>query len=158
MNDDTDINKLIATSLCAARASIEDHGTCAFRILIVHPEGVQVLIQRAAPSNRAEEEGLNRHINGLIVALNGQMVIFVSDQCIAEDTNNHLALSYTARFPGAPKAIVVEIYGFEGILKCGMQKYRHCPDGQVRFEEFVWGALPPNGNHSDGPADPSKEN
>ena len=97
-----DLNELIATSLCAARASIEDHGTCAFLILIVHPEGVQVLIHRAAPSNRAEEEGLNRQINDLIVALNGQMVIFVSDQWIAEDTNNHLVLSYAAWLPRRP--------------------------------------------------------
>lgn len=159
MNDDIDINKLIAASLCAARASIEKYGTCGFLVLIAHPKGVQCLIRRAAPSNQAEENTLDRQVNALIVALNGQSVIFISDKWVAVNTpDNFVAYSSKAPFPGNHKAIVVEIYGFEGIMKCGMQKYRHCPDGQVRFEEFVWEVLPPNGNHSDGPADPSKEN
>jgi len=152
-----DLHELIAMSLRAPCASIVDHGTCPFLIFIVHPEGVQVLIYPAPPSNRGEEAGVKRQINDLIVALNGQMVIFVSDQWIAEDTNNHLVLSYAAWFPGAPKAIVVEIHGLKGILKRGLQKYRHCADGQVRFEEFVWGVSPSDRDYS-CPRDASKEN
>lgn len=153
------INELIAASLCAARVSIEKHGISGLQALIVHPKGVQCLLGRAAPSSQAEEEGLDYQINALVAELGGQMVILISDKWVAVNTpDNFVAYSSKGPFPGNQKAIVVEIYGFEGILKCGMQKYRHCPDGQVSFEEFVWGALPTDGNHSDGSADPSKEN
>jgi hypothetical protein len=135
-----DIDKLVETSLSAARSSIIEHGTCAFLVLIVHPEGVQGLIFPAAPSSPSEESALDDQINHWAGRLNSTQVIVISDKWIGEDTpEGCVAISATTPFAGQRKALAVEILGSLGVVKAGMQKYWRRAGGEVDFGEFLWG-------------------
>jgi hypothetical protein len=135
-----DIDELIETSLSAARSSIVEHGTCAFLVLTVHPEGVKSLIFPAAPSNPSEESGLDDQINYWAGVLNSNLVIVISDKWIGEDTpEGCVAISANTPFAGRRKALAVEILGPIGVVKAGMQKYWRCAGVEVRFGEFLWG-------------------
>ena len=94
-----DINELIEKALRAARSSVIEQGTCAFLVLIVHPEGVKALIFPAAPSNPSEESSLDEQINYWSGVLNSSLVIVISNKWIGEDTpEGCTAISQTLPF------------------------------------------------------------
>jgi hypothetical protein len=124
-----EVMELICDSLSDARSAIEDCGIWLPLVHLCHPEGVQSMVIPAPPSGPGHETEAADPINRLRKELNAYLVIMLSDNWIAEmipGTNPYAAL-------------VVTIWGSDGLPTYGTQKYRRCVGGQVLFDEFLWG-------------------
>lgn len=71
--------------------------------------------------------------------LNGTLVIMITDNCVRDETANlPLTPSQQSPRPSSCEALMVAIWGPDGIPTCGMQLYQRCADGKVMFEELEW--------------------
>jgi hypothetical protein len=124
-----EVMEFIYDSLRDARSVIEGGGIWEPLIRICHPEGVQSIVIPIAQLASAHKVNVADKINHLRKELNAHLVIMIADNLIAETT------SVTSPY----EALVVTIWGSDGLPSYGTQRYRRCVGGQVLFEEFSWG-------------------
>jgi hypothetical protein len=80
-------------------------------------------------------------IDSVLSALQGNLVITVSDVWIGGDTpDGFVAISWDTPFSDRRKALFVEVQGCCDQFIRGIQKYRRCADGLVDFDEFRCGS------------------
>jgi len=135
-----DVELLIKSSLHRARLVIEQGGTWEPLIHIVNPLGVRSMRCPGLHAGLSEKAKVVDEINHLLSMLDGILLIKVADVWIGEDTpEGFVAISWDIPFSGRRKALLVEVHACCEQLICGMQKYRRCASGQVRFDEFCSG-------------------
>jgi hypothetical protein len=134
-----DIEELIELSLCEARSVIKAGGTWSPLVHILHPEGMQSMRIRRMSADPREKDRVASLINSEMKELNGIVAIMITDNWVADETGgNSVHRSMQTPFPGQAQALVVAIWGADGVATCGMQMYRRCANGKVEFEELKW--------------------
>ncbi len=135
-----EVIELICDSLSDARSVIEDGGTWDPLVHVCHAGGVQSMViprSRSGPAHRTE---VVDQINRLRKEFNGYLVMMFDDNWIPEENlGNSVTRSQDGSFPGRYEALVVTIWGSDGLPTYGTQRYRRSVGGQVLFDKFIWG-------------------
>ena len=93
-------------------------------------------LERSGPANRTE---VVDRINRLRKELDGYLVIMLADNLIREENlDNSVPRSTDDPLPVPFDALVVTVWGSNGLPIHGMQRYSRCVAGQLLFEEFLW--------------------
>jgi hypothetical protein len=94
-------------------------------------------LERSGPAHKNE---VSDTINRLQKELDGYLVILLMDNLIQEgDLVNSVPRSPDSPLPGPFDALVVTVWGSDGLPIYGMQRYSRSVAGQVLFEKFLWG-------------------
>ena len=78
-------------------------------------------------------------INSKMKELNAIVAIMITDTWVGDAApGSPLPCSLQSPSPGRHEALMVAIWGPDGVATCGMQMYRRCANGKVEFEELKW--------------------
>lgn len=134
-----DIEELIELSLSEARSAIEEDGSWEPLVHIVHPKGVESIVIRGMGADPRQKDQLASRINSRLRELNGLLVIMVTDCWVSKRIpGKSMTPSPQTPFLHLAEALMVSVWGPDGVATCGVQKYRSCADGKVEFDELKW--------------------
>ncbi len=134
-----EVIEVLQRSLSEARSVIEAGGTWSPLVHILHPEGMQSMRIKGMSADLREKDRVARLIIADMKELNAIVAIMITDNWVADETwGNSVHRSMQAPFPGRAQALVVAIWGPDGVATCGMQMYRRSANGKVEFEELKW--------------------
>ena len=78
-------------------------------------------------------------ISSKMKELNATLAIMITDTWVANETQkNSVTGSQHHPFSGSAEALMVAIWGPDGVATCGAQMYSRCSTGKVVFEELEW--------------------
>ena len=78
-------------------------------------------------------------ISSKMKELNATLAIMITDTWVANETQkNSVTGSQHHPFSGSAEALMVAIWGPDGVATCGAQMYSRCSTGKVEFEELKW--------------------
>lgn len=132
-----DIEELIELSLSKARSAIEEDGSWEPLVHIFHPKGVESIVIRGLGADPRQKDQLANRINSRLRELNGLLVIMVTDCWVGKGIpGKSMPPSLQTPFHRQAEALMVSVWGPDGVATCGAQMYRRCADGKVEFEEL----------------------
>jgi hypothetical protein len=134
-----DIEELIELSLSEARSAIEEGGSWEPLVHIVHPKGVESIVIRGMGADPRQKNQLADRINSRLKELNGLLVIMITDCWVGKEIpGESMTPSLQTSFHRQAEALMISVWGPDGVATCGVQMYRRCADGKVVFEELQW--------------------
>jgi hypothetical protein len=135
-----EVNEMLQRSLREARSAIEEEGSWEPLVHILHPQGVESFVIRGMGADPRQKDHLANRINSRLRELNGLLVIMVTDCWVGEGIpGKSVAPSLHTSFHRQAEALMVSVWGPDGVATSGVQMYRRCTDGKVAFEELEWG-------------------
>jgi hypothetical protein len=139
-DDMTDrVMEVIQSSLSKARSVIEAGGTWSPLLHILHPEEIVSARFPGLSEDPREKGRVISQISSKMKELNATLAIMITDTWVADEKwRNSVHRSMQTPFPGRADALVVAIWGPDGVATCGMQMYKRDPNGKVVFESFEW--------------------
>src|SRR5208283_256522 len=134
-----EVIEVLQHSLSEARSVIEAGGTWSPLVHILHPEGMQSMRIRGMSADPRESDRVMSLISADVKSLNAIATIMITDNWVSDERpGNSADRSMQAPFPGRAEALVVAVWGPDGVATWGMQMYRRCAIGKVEFEELKW--------------------
>lgn len=134
-----DVEELVELSLSEARSAIEGYGSWEPLVHIFHPKGVESILIRGLGADPRQKDQLANRINSRMKELNGILVIMVTDCWVGKGIpENSMTGSLQTPYLRQAEALMVAVWGPDGVTTCGMQMYRHCSNGKVQFDKLEW--------------------
>src|ERR1017187_5398314 len=139
-DDMTDrVMEVIQSSLSKARSVIEAGGTWSPLLHILHPEEIVSARFPGLSEDPREKGRVISQISSKMKELNATLAIMITDTWVANETQkNSVTGSQHHPFSGSAEALMVAIWGPDGVATCGAQMYSRCSTGKVEFEELEW--------------------
>jgi hypothetical protein len=135
-----DVIEVLQNSLSEARSVIEAGGTWSPLVHILHHGDMVSIRIRGMSADPREKDRTTSLISSKMKELNAILAIMITDTWVGHATSgNPLPRSLENPFPGRAEALMVAIWGPDGVATCGLQMYRRCADGKIEFEELKWG-------------------
>jgi hypothetical protein len=136
-----EVMEVIQNSLIKARSVIEAGGSWSPLVHILHPgEMVSVRFPGLSEDPREKDRIISQVSSGM-KELNANVAIMITGTWVANETQrNSVTGSLQHPLPGSVEALMVSVWGPDGIPTCGAQMYRRCTAGKVDFEELKWEA------------------
>jgi hypothetical protein len=135
-----EVIEVLQRSLSEARSVIEAGGTWSPLVHILHPEHMVSVRFPGLSEDPREKARVVSQISSGMKELNANVAIMITDTWVANETRrNSVTGSLQHPFPGSAEALMVAIWGPDGVTTCGAQIYRRCANGKVDFEELKWG-------------------
>jgi hypothetical protein len=130
------IEQLVENLLSEAYPAIEEGGTFPPKAFILHPGGVQPCVICGRSSGRSAWDQINRTINKMMKALNGDVVVLLVNLLIKDEVFDISAPRQLISGRGGElKVTVWSPYGFGAAAR---QRYVRCADGMVLFGKLHW--------------------
>ncbi len=137
MNDE--VTEVIENALSRARSVIEAGETWSPLVHILHPEDM-VSVRFPGLSEDPREKGrVISQISSGMKELNAIVAIMITDTWAANETQRHSVTgSLQHPLPGSAEALMVAIWGPDGVPTFGAQMFRRSASGKVEFEKLKW--------------------
>lgn len=134
-----EVTEVIENSLSKARSVIEAGETWSPLVHILHPEDM-VSVRFPGLSEDPREKGrVISQISSGMRELNANVAIMITDTWTANETQKQFVTrSLQHPLPGSAEALMVVIWGPDGVPTSGAQLYRRSASGKVEFEELQW--------------------
>lgn len=134
-----EVIEVIHSSLSEARTVIGKGATWSPLVHILHPKGMNSMRIRGMSADPHEKNEVASLINTRLKELKGIVTIMITNNWLSQERPGQAqSPSLQAPFPGREEALVVAIWGPDGVATCGFQRYRRCADGKVAFKELEW--------------------
>lgn len=134
-----EVIEVLQNSLSKARSVIEAGGTWSPLVHILHPEDMVSVRFPGLSADPREKDRVVRQISAGMRELDGKLAIMITDNWVAnEKWANSVHRSMQTPFPGRAEALVVAIWGPDGVATCGVQMYKRDPNGKIVFQSFEW--------------------
>src|ERR1019366_7918065 len=129
-----EVVEVLQNSLSKARTVIEAGETWSPLVHILHP-GEMVSVRFPGLSEDPREKGpVVSQISSKMKELNATLAIMITDTWVANETQkNSVTGSQHHPFSGSAEALMVAIWGPDGVATCGAQMYSRCSTGKVEF-------------------------